>query len=285
MYHQAIEKTPYQAWTGRIPCLDRLITFGAKITARRAKARTTATEPNSFQGIFLGYCSTMDIIVYWDTKAQRQHAAKHHIADKLQYGEPPTKRSPASKFLIELVAGAPHKEQQTKILLEKIPEAMEATPHNVPDLITRALEDNPPPINAAAAKAEFKKPFTNELQQLLDVTLNIFEPAVSEQLPLKGMHPTLGLIVEPHPEYSESMVFTLCKPGTISHKRIRQWKSCLCGSIIRMIDNETVYNALDIVRILLEKQQQRKTHVTIQFAQPSGAPPPEKAHQLCTLIK
>jgi hypothetical protein len=71
-YHQAIEKTPYQAWTGRIPCLDRLLTFGAKITARRAKARTTATDPNSFQGIFLGYRSTMDIIVYWDTKAQRR---------------------------------------------------------------------------------------------------------------------------------------------------------------------------------------------------------------------
>jgi hypothetical protein len=167
--------------------------------------------------------------------------------------------------------GTPHQEQQTQVLLKKIPEELEATTHGVSDLITRALEDkNPLPINTAAAKAKFKKPSTDELHrqlQLLDVTLNIFEPIVSKQLPLEGTHPALGLIVEPHPEYKESMIFTYCEPGTISHKRVPLWKSCLWGSRIRMIDNKAVYNALNIVRILLEKQQQWKTQVTIQFAQ------------------
>jgi hypothetical protein len=64
------------------------------------------------------------------------------------------------------------------------------------------------------------------------------------------------------------MTFTRCEPGTISHIRICRWKSRLKGSIIRMIDDETVYNGEDIVHILIEKRNQRKTHVTIQFAQP-----------------
>jgi hypothetical protein len=109
---------------------------GAKITAQCAKAHTTATDCNSFQGIFLGYRSTMDIIVYWDTKAQQQRAAKHHVANKLQYGDPPNRRSPASKFLIETLTGTPHTEQRTNTLLEKIPEHIEAIPQEVPDLIT-----------------------------------------------------------------------------------------------------------------------------------------------------
>ena len=109
-YHTALDMTPYQAWTGRIPCLDRLITFGSKITARRGKARTTATDPNAFQGIFLGYRATMDNLIYWDTKAQCRRTAKHHVADELQYGDPPNQRSPASKYLIEIVTGTPHQE-------------------------------------------------------------------------------------------------------------------------------------------------------------------------------
>jgi hypothetical protein len=121
------------------------------------------------------------------------------------------------------------------------------------------------------AKAKFECPSTAELQrqlQLLNFTLNIFEPAVSEQLPLEGSHPTLGLIVEKHPEYDETIVFAQCDPGTISHKRIRRWTSHLRGSIIRMINNETIYSTTNIVRILSKKRAQWKTHVTIQFDQP-----------------
>jgi hypothetical protein len=140
-----------------------------------------ATNPNSFQGIFLGYQSTMEIIIYWDTKAQRQRAAKHHVANKLQYGDPPNNGSPASKFLLKTFTSTPHQECRTDKLLEKIPKDIEATDITVPDLITRTLEDNPQPVNAVAAKAKFEQPSTNKLHrqlQLLDVTLNIFEPAV-----------------------------------------------------------------------------------------------------------
>jgi hypothetical protein len=47
---------------------------------------------------------------------------------------------------------------------------------------------------------------------MLDVTTNIFKPAVSETLQLKGTHDTLGLITQQHLEYSETVVVSPIKP-------------------------------------------------------------------------
>ena len=54
------------------------------------------------------------------------------------------------------MTGTPHQEQCSNILLEKIPEDIEATDLETPNLITRTLEDNPLPATAAAAKAKFE---------------------------------------------------------------------------------------------------------------------------------
>jgi hypothetical protein len=274
-YHTSIDKTPFEAWTGRQPCLDRLLTFGAKITARKAKTRTTTLDPNSFSGIFLGYRATMDHIIYWDDKAQCRRTAKHLTSDELQYGDPPNLRSPAAKHLIEVVTGTPHAERRTDTLLDTIPEICQALPpssDNLDNLPQRILMDNPLPHSAAAAKAKFERPHTDELHrqlQQLDITLNIFEPAVSEHISILGSHPTAGLIVEPHPEYSDTTIFKRFEPGTPAHRTIKRWKSRIAGSIIRLIDDEDVYCPADIVRIMSDKRRQRKQFVTIQFAQPT----------------
>ncbi len=49
----------------------------------------------------------------------------------------------------------------------------------------------------------------------MDITTNITEPAVSETLPLQGGHPTLELITEAHPEYTDTITLTRCDPGTV----------------------------------------------------------------------
>ena len=59
-----LNHTPYQAYTHRIPTLDNVITFGAKIIAKKAKKRPTALDPNTYNGIFLGYRATEDLIRY-----------------------------------------------------------------------------------------------------------------------------------------------------------------------------------------------------------------------------
>jgi hypothetical protein len=62
--HSAIGMTPHQHWSGCIPTLDNLLTFGSKITSKKAKNRTTALDPNAFEGVFLGCGSTMENIIY-----------------------------------------------------------------------------------------------------------------------------------------------------------------------------------------------------------------------------
>jgi hypothetical protein len=107
-----------------------------------------------------------------------------------------------------------------------------------------------------------------QLQQL-DITLNIFEPAVSEHIPITGSHPTAGMIVEEHKEYTENVVFCRFEPGTPAHKTIKRWKSRIAGSIIRLIDDQDVYIPAEVVQIMAEKRLQRKQYVTVQFAQPA----------------
>ena len=54
-YHTSVKMTPLQAYSGQIPALDSLITFGSKITAKQPGTRPTTLDPWTYNGIFLGY--------------------------------------------------------------------------------------------------------------------------------------------------------------------------------------------------------------------------------------
>ena len=64
IYHSIIQVTPPQAYLGQIPAIDSLIAFGAKITAKKPGTRPTATDPWTYDGIFLEYQNTMQHICY-----------------------------------------------------------------------------------------------------------------------------------------------------------------------------------------------------------------------------
>jgi hypothetical protein len=163
--------------------------------------------------------------------------------DEVQYGDHPDLHSPASKHLIEVITGTPHDQRRTNILLDKTAptgfETAATDPHLQPDhnlemiddsplpfTAAAALNDSPLPFNATAAKATAKhvqKPeevLKHELL-LMDITTNIHKPAVSETIALQGGHPTLGLVPEQHPEYTNTVTLTHCDPGTIAHKQIQ----------------------------------------------------------------
>ena len=76
-YHSAIKMTPLQAYSGQILALDRFITFGAKITAKKPGTRPTAIDPWTYDGIFLGYQNTMHNIRYWYINSEVVKIAKH----------------------------------------------------------------------------------------------------------------------------------------------------------------------------------------------------------------
>ena len=113
-HHTAVKMTPLQAYLGQIPALDSLITFGAKITAKKPGTRLTATDPWTYEGIFLGYQNTMHNIKYWDVNSCTIKTAKHDSKDKLQYGDDIDNRSPASRHLLEVFTGSSNHTTNTK---------------------------------------------------------------------------------------------------------------------------------------------------------------------------
>jgi hypothetical protein len=98
--------TPLQAFSGQVPSLDSLITFGAKITAKKPGNRPITLNPWSYNGIFLGYQNTMHSIKYWDINTGAIKTAKHDSKDEIQFGDNPLNRSPASKHLMEVFTGS-----------------------------------------------------------------------------------------------------------------------------------------------------------------------------------
>ena len=63
-YHSTIKMTPLQAYLGQTPAFNSIITFGAKITAKKPGMKFTATNPWTYDGIFLGYQNIMHNIRY-----------------------------------------------------------------------------------------------------------------------------------------------------------------------------------------------------------------------------
>ena len=273
-YHSAIDMTPYQAYTHRTPTLDGLLTFGCKITPRKTGKRRHALDSHHFDGIFLGYRSTMDHIKYWDIKAQRCRTAKHATVDELQYGYSPDQRNAASKHLIEQITGVDHRQKRTDILHDNTNgTCLQDTP-TVPyptDCNQTTIDDSPLPYTASAAKTKVHttplhmEQLTNELQQF-DIVLDMYEPSVIETIPINGTHPTLGLVVNDHPEYDNLVQFTRCDPGTSAHKNLRNWKSRFRGAVIRMIDDITITNRQHLAEVIQHKRLNRQQVIQIQFA-------------------
>jgi hypothetical protein len=288
-FHRALNMCPYEAYTKQTPTVDGLLTFGCRIVAKKSKKRSNATDPNAYDGIFLGYRATMDNIIYWDIHSQQKRTARHYKFDEVHYGTAPEKRNPAARHLIEVHTGTPHTERRTDVLLEPSTD-VEQTTNPILDTNTQIIQDSPlphtapiPPILGAnvhiipdepptATVSRVTLPSPDELTQslqLLDISLNITEPAITETVILSGTHPTLGLVTEDHPEYTDTVILKRMHPGTICHKTIPRWKSRLRGSIVRMIDEITVENSAQIPNIIRDKRTQGKSHVRIQFARPN----------------
>mmetsp|Transcript_5974 Transcript_5974/g.9127 ORF Transcript_5974/g.9127 Transcript_5974/m.9127 type:complete len:231 (-) Transcript_5974:3227-3919(-) len=104
--------------------------------------------------------------------------------------------------------------------------------HNTTNQKQQALQTNPKPYY----------PDEQLVQEILNVdfNFNIHEPAITEPIPLTGIHPTLGLDTTDDKHMNDTVRFNGCIPGTIAHKTLKCWKSRLRNSIIRMINNTTI---------------------------------------------
>jgi hypothetical protein len=77
---------------------------------------------------------------------------------------------------------------------------MEMIQETLPPINEQLIADSP--LSATAATTKLAWPNPSQLMQqleMLDVTLNIFNPAVTKTLQLWGTHEMLGLVTEQHP--------------------------------------------------------------------------------------
>jgi hypothetical protein len=278
-YHTAIEMTPYQAATGHIPPMDKLLTWGCRVTPKRSnKVRTTKADPHSHHGIFLGYTATDTIIRYWDVHTQREKTAHHGRVDEFQYGDAPAVRSPASKFILETITGTPQQERRSDVLHEPAcqvtpcttTEPMMTDPHQI------ALDTTPgcipptttePTYTAAAAKvsARLQDDELYDNIRLFNITLNPYGPSICERLSIQGNHPTAGLILIQDPNYSDTVRLQAISPGTPSAK-IPRWRSRLRGAIIRRIGTQSISTIDQVITYIAETRKLKRSQIEVEFA-------------------
>jgi hypothetical protein len=288
-YHSKIKMTPLQAYSGQIPALDSLITFGAKITAKKPGTRPTTLNPWAYDGIFLGYQNTMHNIKYWDVNTGAIKTAKHDSKDEIQFGDDPSNRSPASKHLMEVFTGSNDHTTYTEpehVEIEMI-DKIRASPK---DILEKNLLDSPLPYTvttAAAAKvnrkerrwmekrirkmkAAFRRPEIGDLKHelsTLDISTNKYVHTTSHTIPLneKAYHPTLGMVTATHPDMKQAMELVEFQVGTSTHRHIRSWKRRLRGTIITTINNEPIKNEKDIMDVIQRARNNKQTTIKIEF--------------------
>ena len=236
--------TPFQAYTNRIPTLDSLITFGAKITAKKPGKRPTTLNPWTYDGIFLGYQNTMHNIRYWDIHTGTTKTATHDSKDEIQYGDNPKNRSPASKHLMEVFTGS--SDHTTKFEPPPVElKLKDDTSIQPTEILESVLDSTPLPYTSAAAatlnhrqkrklqrkinkflrKSEFKRPDITHLRHELDtidISTNTIFKTISHTIPIqeKILHPTLGIISQPHPDIKNRIELTSFQPGTSTFRHI-----------------------------------------------------------------
>ena len=226
-YHSAIEKTPFEAFMGRQPSLEALVTFGCKVTAKKPGMRSTTLDPHAYDGIFLGYMGTMDNIRYYDVHTGTMKIARHDSKDEVQYGDDPDQRSPSSAHLIEVFTGESHEdvgkhlctndEQVPKVIVKKDGKPREVAMEKI---LEEILESSPTAYtNAAAAMAKlsiqrvkFNRPDLDVLKKELDnfeVSTNKIYHTVTETVLIHSQCANLGLVLTEHPDMKEAVELVL----------------------------------------------------------------------------
>ena len=279
-FHRSIDKTPFEAWTGRKPMVADVLTFGTKLTAKVSDKRQPALDPNSFDGIFLGYTATTSIVRYWDVHTRLDKTAHHATFDELHYGSNPATRPPAACHLVEVFTGSPQEERSSHELKEKPFEVIPTATQPGPMTNEQIIDESPPSFDAIlkAVAVPLHRPEEGLIENInnLDITLDLCDPAITELISLHdNKHPMCGLELIPHPEYKDTVVLQGIVPGTNASKTIRRWKSRLRHSIVRMVEGIPITSTQQfrdlISELRLKKRHEHAKIKLLHFARPRWA--------------
>ena len=276
-FHGAIKMTPFEKWTRQKPTLDGLITFGSPVVTKKSGKRTSTLDPNTYQGIFLGYRSTCDNIIFYDIIGQRIATARHYNVDEYQYGERKDKRSPAGQHLLHTIIEEttdddreePAEETQQDWIYDTVDpilpdEVMQQTP--VPPNKIRVLEQPLVPTIKYMSHSSIED-LTKDILQY-DYTLTPYDKAIHEDIPISGIHPYLGIEGESHPDYNDTIILKRLYPGSAAQKQIKWWKSRLLGAIISKADDKEVTSMNDLSTVIQTARREHRKKITVVFTKP-----------------
>ena len=100
--HAAINRTPYEAFTGIRPNVKHLRIFGSKVYTRKTGKRAAKLDIHTFSGRFLGFTATPNNITYIDDKSKRIKTGVHVIFDEAHFSETSIKAPFAAETLQRL---------------------------------------------------------------------------------------------------------------------------------------------------------------------------------------
>jgi hypothetical protein len=100
LYHKALCMTPHKAWSGEIPSLAHLRTFGALVNARKPGKRPAKADRHTTHGVLLGYGSTPKHVRYFDQTTNQEKLSMHHTIYESHYGT--TTRPPGPQILMDM---------------------------------------------------------------------------------------------------------------------------------------------------------------------------------------
>ena len=101
LYHSAIGKTPYEAWTNTQPSLQHIRAFGAHVIVKRGGHRPTKADPHFYDGYFLRFAATSKNIIYWDPITKREKLARHCVVDEFHFGSEHSARPPGAAHVLQ----------------------------------------------------------------------------------------------------------------------------------------------------------------------------------------
>jgi hypothetical protein len=100
LVHLETKKTPFKEYYGLKPKLASLKLFGSWVCVKRAGDRRSKLDWHDFRGIFLGYASTDQNILYLDLDSGLVKCSHHAQFDEAWYLQP--HRPPAAQLLYDL---------------------------------------------------------------------------------------------------------------------------------------------------------------------------------------
>ena len=86
MLHTAIHKTPYQAWTDKVPSCDDMKIWGCQVYILNMDVTRIKLENRTYVGLFMKFASTTKIIVYYNPRTKKFGRTSHAYFDELNIG-------------------------------------------------------------------------------------------------------------------------------------------------------------------------------------------------------